>query len=177
MQRALGGLISGHHRKTFQQYFYSSLGVEASGQGWENKSGQREKEVWERVKRVELLGSSAMWIWSGDNVGGKRTGRPPWDCPGEGSLSPMWETRGWGVQGTRAGESVSSGSETLFVVVVAEGMFKKIFQVETLNPQSAGKICTSKSAEYTWFTTGWVSSEELGLVRGKGILEQKHTYC
>lgn len=44
---------------------------------------------------------------------------------------------------------MSSGSETLFVVVVAEGMFKKIFQVETLNPQSAGKICTSKSAEYT----------------------------
>ena len=46
---------------------------------------------------------------------------------------------------------MSSGSETLFVVVVvvAEGMFKKIFQVETLNPQSAGKICTSKSTEYT----------------------------
>ena len=46
---------------------------------------------------------------------------------------------------------MSSGSETLLlVVVVAEGMFKKIFQVETLNPQSAGKkICISKSAEYT----------------------------
>ena len=76
--RARGGLISGHHRKTFQQDFYSSLGIEASGQGWGNKSGQREKEVWERVKGVELLGSSAVWIWSGSNVGGKRTGGLAW---------------------------------------------------------------------------------------------------
>lgn len=56
-------------------------------------------------------------------------------------------------------------------------MFKKIFQVENLSPQSAGKkIYISKSAEYTWSTNGWVSSEELGLVRGKVVPEQKHTY-
>lgn len=50
-----------------------------------------------------------------------------------------------------AGKRVSSGSEILFfVVVVAGGMFKKIFQVENLSPQSAGKkIYISKSAEYT----------------------------
>lgn len=46
---------------------------------------------------------------------------------------------------------MSSCSEILFVfVVVARGMFKKTFQVENLNPQSAGKkIYISKSAEYT----------------------------
>lgn len=46
---------------------------------------------------------------------------------------------------------MSSCSEILlFVVVVAGGMFKKTFQVENLNPQSAGKkIYISESAEYT----------------------------
>ena len=109
MLRALGGLISGHHRKMFQQYFYSNLGIEASGQGWGNKSGQREKEVWERVKGVELLGSSTVWIWSGDNVGGDLAWTALWSGPCHWYEKP--EDKMFMKPG--AGKRVSSGSEIL----------------------------------------------------------------